>query len=294
MYIPELEYTAPTTIAEALASLTNTTGAVPLAGGTDLVVMMKEGRAAPASLVSLRHLSELKRIALDGATCSLGAGVTVSQIERSELSALNPGFADMVRNMANPQIRNRATVGGNLCTAAACADIPPILLVNDAEAVIASSTGERTAPLVDFFTGPRQTQLKRDELLVRVTCRAKNPGTSYIKFGPRKVVNIAIVGVACAVELENSSSSDSKIASLNIAVTAASPTPLLFSTDTLQVSGVSATEGLWEQVAKQVVGSLAPISDIRGSAEYRLKLAHVGVIRACELALRRLKGGVDA
>ncbi len=289
MYIPPLEYTAPATLAEALTALKKTTGAVPLAGGTDLVVMMKEGRAAPASLVSLRRLSELKQISFDGDAVALGAGVTVTQIERSELSATNPGFTDMVRNMANQQIRNRATVGGNLCTAAACADIPPILLVNDAVAVITGSNGERKIPLVDFFTGPRKTQLKHDELLVSVTCRAKNRGTSYIKFGPRKVVNIAIVGVACALEMDGES-----IATLKIAVTAASGTPLLLETNDLMVKGQKANTEQWERVAKQVVEHLSPISDIRGSAEYRLELAQVGVIRACETALLRLQGGADA
>jgi CO/xanthine dehydrogenase FAD-binding subunit len=289
MYIPPLEYVAPATIAEALAALAQTTGVVPLAGGTDLVVMMKEGRAAPPGLVSLRRLSELKELTIQGDKCTLGAGVTVTQIERSELSTLNPGFADMVRNMASPPIRNRATVGGNLCTAAACADIPPILMVNDAVVTIVGSTGERNVPLVDFFTGPRQTQLKSDELLARVSCRATNRGTSYIKFGPRKVVNIAIVGVACALELEGGN-----VSSLKIAVTAASPTPILLNTEELQARGATADAELWERVAGVALKRLAPISDIRASAEYRRELAQVGVIRACERALARLNGDANA
>ncbi len=289
MYIPPLEYTSPATIAEALKALENTKGATPLAGGTDLVVMMKEGRAAPPGLVSLRHLDELKALTIEGDKCTLGASVTVSQIEKSKLSKMNPGFADMVRNMASPPIRNRATVGGNLCTAAACADIPPILMVNDAQVTIASSTGERSVPLVDFFTGPRQTQLNSDELLLRVSCRANNKGTSYIKFGPRKVVNIAIVGVACALELDGDN-----VSSLKVAVTAASPTPILMDTDTLQASGEVANAELWGRVAQLALKQLAPISDIRASAEYRMELAQVGVIRACETAFARLKGGADA
>ncbi len=289
MYIPPLEYTAPETIADALKALAHTKGAVPLAGGTDLVVMMKEGRAAPPGLVSLRRLDELKALTIENDTCTLGAGVTVSQIEKSQLSKVNPGFADMIRNMASPPIRNRATVGGNLCTAAACADIPPILMVNDAQVTIASATGERSIPLIDFFTGPRQTQLKSDELLVRVECRATNQGTSYIKFGPRKVVNIAIVGVACAMELDGAN-----VSSLKIAVTAASPIPILLETDALQAGGIIANAELWERVAKLALQQLAPISDIRASAEYRLELAQVGVIRACEKAFMRLKGNANA
>lgn len=292
MYIPPLEYSAPTTIAEALDALRKTNGAVPLAGGTDLVVMMKEGRAAPAGVVSLRELAELKTLNIEDGMCHLGAGVTVSQIERSKLCNNNPGFADMVHTMANQQIRNRATVGGNLCTAAACADIPPILLVNDATVTIAGAEGERALSLAEFFTGPRETVLQRDELLVSVTCKAKNPGTAYIKFGPRKVVNIAIVGIASALTVENN-----QIATLRIAVTAASPTPMLFNEKDLQVSGASASSATWIKVATSVVEQLSPISDIRGSADYRRTLAHVGVIRACETSLARLgstQGGAHA
>ncbi len=292
MYIPPLEYTAPTTIGEALAALRKTNGAVPLAGGTDLVVMMKEGRAAPAGVVSLRKLAELKRLSIENGMCHLGSRVTVSQIGRSELCKNNPGFADMVHTMANQQIRNRATVGGNLCTAAACADIPPILLVNDATVTIAGVDGARTIPLAKFFTGPRQTVLQRDELLLKVSCKANNPGTAYIKFGPRKVVNIAIVGVAVALTVEHDA-----IASLRVAVTAASPTPMLFTEPALQVSGADTNDATWNNIASRVVEQLSPISDIRGSADYRRQLAHVGVVRGCQTALSRLestRGGVHA
>jgi len=194
--------------------------------------------------------------------------------------------------MANQQIRNRATVGGNLCTAAACADIPPILLVNDATVTIIGTDGSRDMPLVAFFTGPRQTVLQRDELLLKVTCTAHNPGTAYIKFGPRKVVNIAIVGVAAALSVK-----DGGVASLRVAVTAASPVPMVFDEEALQVSGASTNTDTWEKCANQIVAQLSPISDIRGSAEYRRELAHIGVIRACETALSRLsaiQGGANA
>ncbi len=285
MYLPPFEYIEPGNLTEALQTLKDRGGEVrPLAGGTDLVVEMKEGRQRPQALLSLKNVLELQGIEEDEETLVIGAGTTISAVERLGVSKLNPSFGDAISGLGNLQIRNRATIGGNVCTATACADFPPVLLINDATVRIAGTKGPREVPLAGFFTGPRQTGLGDDELLVSITCRRKNPGSAYLKYGPRKAMNIAIVGVACGLELEGGT-----ISNLKAAVTAASPTPVLVEEVTERAHGEKPGPGLWTALADIVAASLSPISDLRASAEYRLHLARTGTVRGLETATRRLR-----
>lgn len=288
MYLPEFEYIRPGDLGAALATLAERGKSVrALAGGTDLLLAMKEGKVKPAALISLRDIPELKLLENSGEMCNAGAGLTIAELTNDALVKANPIFGDLRRQFASAPIRNLATIGGNICNAAACADLPPTLMVNNAQLTIESSNGPRNTSLEDFITGPRETALKSGELLTTISFRNSNPGTAYIKFGPRQAVNIAIVGVACALEFR-----DGVVSSLRVAVTAASPAPVLHIAEA--AVGKEPSLEVWRSVADEVSAKLSPISDIRGSAGYRLQLARVGTVRGLERAHSRLKEATDA
>ncbi|HSG98545.1 MAG TPA: FAD binding domain-containing protein [candidate division Zixibacteria bacterium] len=284
MYVPHFEYLRPVTLDAALATLAERgAGVRPLAGGTDLLLSMKEGKSRPQALLSLQDIPELHTITFSDGRVQVGAAVTIGELTGEDLVKENAALGDLRRVFASAPIRNLATVGGNICNAAACADSPPILLVNDAELTIAGAGRQRSVSLAEFITGPRATALAADELLVSLTFGARNPGSAYIKFGSRQAVNIAIVGVACALELTGS-----VVSRAVVAVTAASPKPLLY--DAESARGAKPSRELWDSIAADVAERLAPISDLRGSADYRLQLARVGTVRGFERSLERLEG----
>lgn len=284
MVIPPFTYYSPLELKEVLEILaSNTENVLPLAGGTDILVMMKEERINPGGLISLKNISELKNIKTVGNEIVIGSNTTVGEIERSNLFSDNPIFGDLIQQMATRQIRNRATIGGNLCTAAACADFPPVLLVNDAKVVLLNRLGTRQMSLAEFITGPRQTALEKDELLFSIICKKKNPGSAYIKFGVRESANISIVGIACSMEIE-----DGKISEISVASTAASPIPLIIDSIRDVTIGKKPQKETWEAAADKVAIALDPISDIRGSMNYRIHLAKVGTVRALDKAYHRL------
>jgi carbon-monoxide dehydrogenase medium subunit len=290
MHLPPFEYITPQSLPETLSILQEKKGnSLPIAGGTDVLVLMKKGNLHPQYLVSLKDLSELHSITLEKQRCIIGSCVTVSQIEDSGLYPVNAAVRDLVNQMATPQIRNRATIGGNLCTAAACADFPPVLLVNDATVILSRKTATREVPLQTFFTGPRETIREKDELMVSISLRKSNPGSAYLKFGNRKAGNIPIVGVACSLLLENG-----RIKELKVAVTAAAPTPVLVE----EAQGVAVSQkpesATWDAVVATIPRALSPISDLRGSAEYRIHLVKIATRRALQKAHTRLLRESDA
>jgi len=288
MILPELVYHAPTSLSEAMALLLEAPAARILAGGTDLIVMMKEGRAAPPRLVSLRRIERLHRVELEGAGVTIGSAATIGDIHRSGLLDGHAAFADMVPLMATPQIRNRATIGGNLCTAAACADTPPVLLVADAETEIEGPSGQRAVPLSRFFVGVRRTCLQPGEILGSVRIPRVMPASAYVKFGVRGAGNVAQVGVAAAVTLDGERVND-----LRVAFTAAAPTPVLLDAEELGFTSAVPSRDLIEAVAEAASERARPISDLRGSAGYRRHLVGVGVRRALRRAFARAGRPID-
>jgi carbon-monoxide dehydrogenase medium subunit len=287
MILPRFNYYSPGDLPEALDILAEKKGSVlPLAGGTDILVMMKEGSLKPKGLLSLKKIDELTAVNKAGdERLGIGAGTTVSAIEKLGISRSNPAFGDLIWEMATRQVRNRATIGGNLCTAAACADFPPVLLINDASVLLKSKSGEREVPIETFFTGPRQNIRKDDELLIAIYFKEVNRGSAYVKFGVRKAVKISIVGIACSLQV-----TDGKVSDIKIATTASSPTPFIVEGVEEVTLGKPPVKDTWEQAAEVVARSLSPISDLRGSADYRRRLGKVGTIRALDMAYHRLTG----
>ncbi len=288
MVIPPFHYYAPSGMSEALDILDKEqNNALPLGGGTDILVMIKEGAIRPKGLLSLKKLEPLKEVKKrEDGTIEIGAGMTVSAIQQLGIAKHNPCFADLIHEMATLQVRNRATIGGNLCTAAACADFPPVLFINDAAILLKSKEKERLVPIGEFFTGPRRNVRLHNELLVSIHMKEKNPGTAYIKFGVRNAVKISIVGIAVALSVDNN-----KITDIKVATTAASPTPFLVEEVSQHLTGAAPNRAAWEKAGTIVSDALLPISDLRGSAEYRRNLGRVGTVQALETAYERLMGG---
>src|SRR6266849_4874027 len=171
-----------------------------LAGGTDLLPQMKNGLTKPARVIDLSGVAELRVLAPDdGRGFRVGAAVTARQLERdARVKATYPALAESGALVGSIQVRNLATVGGNICNAAPSADMAPPLVALDAEAVIAGPKGRRRVPMAAFFTGVRQTVLGPDELLVELVIPSPGPrsGGSYLRHTPRRELDIAVVGVA--------------------------------------------------------------------------------------------------
>ncbi len=287
------EYRAPETIDEAVSLLKQAGGSArPLAGGTDLVVQMKERATRfpyPETIISLDRVSELRGLDFSDADgLRIGAGATMTDIAthpavREQYAALAEG-AGVVGSL---QTMNMATIGGNVCNAAPSADTAPPLLVYEAEAVIVGPDGRRTLPIAEFFRGPGETALAPDELLaeLRLPLPPSGTGAVYERNTPRKQMDIAVVGVAIALTL-----SGDTIERARVALGAVAPTPLRARGAEAALEGQPANEETFARAAEAAVQDSSPITDLRASAEYRRHLVKVMTTRLLAEAANRAKG----
>jgi len=290
MYIPDFRYHQPTSVEEACQILDSSRHAVPLAGGTDLLVELKQGKRRCQEMVSLTRIPELKAIRREGDRLCIGAAATHGQLVASPLLREHcPAIAEAAAMIATEQIRNAATIGGNLCTAASCSDTAPILIALEAELEIASSREGRRLALRDFFVSHRETVLKEDELLTRilVPMPARGTGASYQRFGLREAASIAVASVAVQVRLTGKNCSRACFV-----MGAVAPTPKISRGAARLVEGRAAAEfsansALLGRVGEAAAADADPIDDVRGSAEYRRALVAVLAQRALLDALGR-------
>jgi len=257
-----------------------------VAGGTDLLPQLKNGLLRPACVVDLSGVVQLRRLErVEGRGLRIGASVTARTIEQDpDIRSSYPALAESAALIGSVQVRNLATVGGNLCNAAPSADLAPPLLALDAEAVIAGPTGERRVPLQSFLVGVRRTVLAPDELLLELVVPAPGPrsGGSYLRHTPRRELDIAVVGVASQITL-----SDGVCARARIALAAVAPTPLRATAAEQALEGRPLTAEQIERAAALAVDAARPISDQRGSAEFRRHLVRVLTRRTLSIALER-------
>jgi len=287
------EYFAPTSLQEAIDILRQQgDGGRPLAGGTDLVVQMKEGATKfpyPSYVVSLRRIPELKGIEFDQSSgLRIGAGATMAEIAASDVVRERyRAVADGAALVGSLQTMNMATVGGNLCNAAPSADIAPPLLAHEAECRIGGPAGERTVPLESFFLGPGQTALQPGELLVevRVPPPPSNSGGIYERHTPRKQMDIAAVGVAALLSLAGD-----RIERARVALGAVAATPLRARQAEALLEGQPASDALFAKAAEAATAEARPISDVRGSADFRRHLVRVMTERCLAEAAARARG----
>ncbi len=281
------EYLAPRSLKEALQILSDRPEAIPLAGGTDLLVRVKEGSRSVETLLSLKRVPELRQYAHNG-TLILGSTVTVGRIAADpRIQQAYTALAVGAGLIGSVQIRNVATVGGNLCNASPSADTAPPLLVLGAQAVIAGAQGERTIPLEEFFEEPGRTALQAGELLTAITLPqpAQRSGSFYLRHTPRARMDLAVVGVAAAVTVE----ADGSIVDARLALGAAAPVPLRARQAEALLAGQVLTDELWREVGATAAREAEPIDDQRASAEYRRHLVDVLTRRALRCALARAK-----
>lgn len=275
------EFYQPTTLQEASRLLKDKgDGGRFLAGGTDLVIAMKEKGLLPRYIVDLKRVPNLSGIRenADGST-ALGALTTMYEIETSPLIKKKfPFLAQSAAEVGSIQIRNRATIGGNMCNATPSADTAPALIALNATAKIAGVAGERTMNLEEFFKGPGRNAMEPEEILTAITIPKTGPHWvgEYIKFSPRDMMDLAYIGVAVAYEL----GSDKKCTGVRIVLGAVAPTPIRARNAEALLEGQILGEDLATKVGDEAAREAKPISDVRSSADYRRAMVGVMTKRA--------------
>ncbi|MGC8781566.1 MAG: FAD binding domain-containing protein [Anaerolineae bacterium] len=261
-----------------------------LAGGTDLLVQMKEGRRKVALVVDVKFIPELNELCYDPVEgLWIGAAVPCHRIYgNAAVAHAYPGLVDAASLIGGVQIQGRATLGGNLCNASPAADSIPALIVHSAVAHIAGPQGRRTVPVEAFCTGPGRTVLGPGELLVALHLPAPRPGfgAAYLRFTPRNEMDIAVVGAGAALQLD---AQGETIVAARIALGAVAPTPLYVAEAARALIGrpVSAAEAAFAEAGEIARGAGRPIDDMRGTAAQRRHLSAVLTRRALRNALAR-------
>jgi carbon-monoxide dehydrogenase medium subunit len=274
----KFDYHQPTTLEEAWRIASAVPGARFVAGGTDVMVRIREGKLRPAALVSLTRIAELRRIAL-GPPLVIGGCVKIHELDA--LSSVMPVLVQAARTLGSTQIRNAATVGGNLCNASPCADLAPPLLVHDARVRLASPRGTRELSLRELFVAPRISVLLPDELMVSVVVDAPSAHAIFLKKG-RVAMDIAIASVAVLLEMDGGRCTRARIAAGSVG-----PTPMRLESAEKALEGRVIDDRTIADARATAAREVTPITDVRATGEYRRHIAGAFV----ERAVRALVGG---
>jgi CO/xanthine dehydrogenase FAD-binding subunit len=275
-----MEYRTPRSLEEAIELLGRTRSARPVAGGTDLAVLVAEGLIAPDTLVDVCGIPGLRGIRRTPEGITIGAATTVAEIAgRDDLPAC---LVQGARAIGSPQIRNLATVGGNICNASPCGDTLAPLLALDADLVLASAAGTRTVAAERFFLGPKKTVLGSGEILVEVRIpRARLEGSSAFRMiGKRNGQAISQVNVAVWLLQDGG-----RISIARAAVGSVAPVPLRLTRTEALLQGTHAGSIDMDGIRRRIDSEIAPISDVRASVEYRRLVAGHLLVDALEEAL---------
>ena len=282
------DYSAPTGLAEASRVLAETPDSRPLAGGTDLLIQMKERGRPVRHLVSLRRIGELAALSADG-QLDVGAMVTCGELAWSAaVKKAWPIVVDGADLVGSVQIRNKATVGGNMCNGAPSADVAPSLIALDATAQIVGPNGTRTVPLAEFFRGPGQTVLGPGELLTRIVAPRPPAGSggAYLRHVPRREMDIAVVGVAVHLQLDRDGRT---VRDARVVLGAVAPTPMRSPSAERALVSSQIGEDVLVRAGEGAAADARPITDVRSSAEYRRELLKVYTRRVGQIAYQRAR-----
>jgi CO/xanthine dehydrogenase FAD-binding subunit len=277
-----LEIFQPTSLREASALVKDKgPGGRFLAGGTDLLIAVKEKGFTPSYVVDLKRIPGLTGIReeKDGSV-TIGALTTMREVETSPVVLKKyPFLAQSAAEVGSVQIRNRATIGGNMANATPSADVAPALLVLDAKVKAIGLNGERTIDLEKLFRAPGRTVLTPEEILTAIVIPPVSAGLvgDYIKFSPREMMDLAYIGVAVALELSGNQRRCEKV---RIALGAVSPTPMRARRAEALLENQNLTEELAEKAGAEAAAESKPISDVRSSADYRREMVRVNTKRA--------------
>jgi CO/xanthine dehydrogenase FAD-binding subunit len=266
-----MEFLQPATLAEALAMKAAHPEALPIAGGTDVMVEINFDRSRPASVIDLTKVAELDEWGLENGYLRIGAGVTYARLI-GELADRLPGLAMASRTVGSPQIRNRGTVGGNLGSASPAGDAHPPLLASNALVELASTAGVRRIPAREFYVGPKKNAMRKDELISAFLVEPSAGPQQFSKVGTRNAMVIAVCSFALAL--------DPKRKRVGTGIGSAAPTPVTADEAETFIEGVLDEGALWEKRSEVAPGALLrfgelvaaaarPIDDVRGTASYR-------------------------
>jgi CO/xanthine dehydrogenase FAD-binding subunit len=267
-----MEFLQPRSLEEALAAKAQRPEAVPIAGGTDVMVELNFDRHRPEAVLDLTRVPELAEWDRDAGRLRVGAGVTYTRAI-AELGDALPGLAIASRTVGSPQIRNRGTIGGNLGSASPAGDCHPPLLAMGAEVEVASTAGHRRVPVAKFFTGPKKSALQPDELILAVWVPAASGPQQFAKIGTRNAMVIAVCSFALVLDPDHRR--------VGTGIGSAGPTPLAATEAERFLQGVLDAEDLWSSRApindgaaarfgELAAASASPIDDVRGTAAYRV------------------------
>jgi CO/xanthine dehydrogenase FAD-binding subunit len=262
-----MDVLTPRSLDEALRLKAEHPDAVPIQGGTDVMIELNFGHARPPALLNLNEVAELRGWSRENGSVRLGAGLTYAEAMAAPLAEELPALAEASRTVGSPQIRNRGTIGGNLGTASPAGDALPPLLVEGAEIEIASIRGERRIPLGQFLLGPKRNGLAEDELIVAAHVEPSGQPQTFMKVGPRNAMVIAVVSLAVVA--------DRRRGEIRASFGSAGPVPGL-------VTGpLEEADAFPDRVAE----AASPIDDVRGTADYRRHALRVLTERALERCL---------
>jgi carbon-monoxide dehydrogenase medium subunit len=283
-----MRYEAPTSVQSAVALLRGDSSARVIAGGTDLLVQIRGGRAEPTVFVDIKRIPELMRIEIDAKGARIGAAVPTAIVyENDKIRQLWPGLAEAADLIGSTQIQGRATLGGNLCNASPAADTVPAMIACGAQALIAGPGGEREVPVESFATGPGKTVLAPGEFVVaiRVPTPAARSADAYLRLIPRSEMDIAVVGAGVSVTLDASG----KCSAARVAIGAVAPTALLVPAAAQALVGTSLDDKALAAAGAAASAVARPIDDKRGTIAYRKQVTGVLVKRAAAIAAQRAR-----
>ena len=262
-----MDVLTPRSLEDALRLKAEHPDALPIQGGTDVMVALNFDRARPETLLNLNEVEELRGWSRENGSLRLGAGLTYTEAMRGDLAELLPALAEASRTVGSPQIRNRGTIGGNLGTASPAGDALPPLLVEGADVEVASVRGARRIPLDAFLVGVKKNALAADEIIVAVHLDPSGQPQTFMKVGPRNAMVIAVCSLAVVADRERGE--------LRAAFGSSAPTARLVTSPIDEA----------DAFADRVADAAAPIDDVRGTAAYRRHALRVLTRRALERCL---------
>lgn len=285
-----MQYEAPTSVKEACSLLAKVKGkAFVLAGGTDLLVRMKGEFIEPDLIVDLKRIAEMREIRKSANGFEIGAAVSCAEMgEHAALKKAWPGVVEAANLIGSKQIQSRCTAAGNLCNASPAADSVPALVAAGAQALIAGGHKKRTVPVEQIPTGPGRTSLAASEIVEAILLPSPQPrtGDAYLRFIPRSEMDIAVVSAGVCLTLD----AKGKVQSARVALGAVAPTVLLVPSAAEAIIGSALDDAALDRLVAACSAAAKPISDKRGTVEFRTKVAGVLARRAAKIAYKRAGG----
>lgn len=280
-------YERPASLSEAISLLSGSHGSYALSGGTDLAVAMRHGGTHPDLIVDIKAIPELaSSIEMSEGFFTIAANTVMTNLENDRrVHSLLPGLVEAAEVVGSVQIRNRATLAGNLGNASPGADTPPVLMALGAEIVTRGPAGPRSIWMDDFFVDYRTTALERGELItaVRIPTPSERSSSSFLKLGMRRAMEISIACVGASIDIDQ----NGRIASAGLGLGAVAPTTFRPAEAEELLVGHAPTEELFARASQAAGDESRPIDDLRASGEYRKAMVPVLVRRALSIAYER-------